>query len=90
MIKRAIPLSVLIAIALASPPAHPEQERAPNPNKIELLPEQLDTVTAGVVLACGSTSPTSFQCEPVPPAMCAAAPTPTPGAPLGITAVCPR
>jgi hypothetical protein len=47
MRTRAIPLTVLIAIAIGSPPTHPAQERAANPSKIELLPEQLDTVKAG-------------------------------------------
>jgi hypothetical protein len=93
MRKRAIPIIVMVASFIATPPAYPDQERAANPSKIELLPEQLDAVTAGVALACGPTSPTTFECVPQTPGMGNCAPgTNTSlvpfGSPLGITDVC--
>jgi hypothetical protein len=90
MRKRAIPLTVLIAITIGSPPTHPEQERDVIPGRIELLPEQLDTVKAGQFLTCMPTSPSTFMCMNTP-TPCAGA-VPVPGFITGITgiaAICP-
>jgi hypothetical protein len=59
MRKRSITLTVLIVIALTTPTAHPDPEGAAHPGKIELLPEQLDTVKAGdLYIVCpGGTTP---------------------------------
>jgi hypothetical protein len=90
----AIQLSLLIATIIASPAALPDQERADNPGKIELLPEQLDNVTAGQFLTCGPSGVGTFMCTntSMMPSMATCIPSPiggipTPGGPT-ITHFC--
>ncbi len=71
MNKRTIILpAVLIAITTGSPPSYPEQEKAVTTDTITLTTDQLDKVTAGLILNCYPTSEQTF--------MCMASPTPDP------------